>query len=152
MRIEHLEDHPEHVAELARLHHEEWGYLTPGVDASERAARLHRQREHSGIPTTFIALDGAVLCGSAMLVTHDMDIRPQYSPWLASVFVVPQYRNRGYGALLVKRAMAEASALGVPLLYLYTPDAQDFYARLGWDVVEHCEYFGTRMTVMSRAF
>ena len=51
----------------------------------------------------------------------------------------PQARGSGVGRALVRRIEAEAAALGVAELYLYTSDAMgviDFYQRLGW---RHCD-------------
>jgi N-acetylglutamate synthase-like GNAT family acetyltransferase len=84
-----------------------------------------------------------------MLVAHDMDSRPQLTPWLAGVFVEPQCRGKGIGSALVRRIEAEARSLGVSTLYLYTPHTEFLYERLGWSVIERCEYH-TNVVVMSK--
>jgi N-acetylglutamate synthase-like GNAT family acetyltransferase len=74
--------------------------------------------------------------------------RDDLSPWLASVYVDPPFRNRGIGASLVQRVAQEARTLGFPTLYLFTPDRAAFYANLGWQVVERDEWNGCQVTVM----
>src|SRR5712691_7502498 len=69
-----------------------------------------------------------------------MATRPELSPWLSGVFVAPEHRRRGIGAALVERVVQEARALGIPLLYLYTPGSGSLYLRLGWSVMEHTFY------------
>jgi GNAT superfamily N-acetyltransferase len=150
MRIEYLADHRALVPELARLHFSQWGHLHPDETIEDRTRRLRGSCGRSAVPTVLVALAGPELRGSAMLIAHDMDSRPELTPWLAGVYVLPEHRRRGYGSALVDRVVSEAAALGVPELYLYTPDADDFYSRLGWSVLEHCEYLGMQVVVMSR--
>jgi GNAT superfamily N-acetyltransferase len=150
MQIEYLADHPSLIPELARLHFEQWGYLRPGETLESRIHRLAGCCGQGGVPSVLVALDDGKLCGSAMLIAHDMDTRPDLTPWLAGVFTVDSCRGRGYGSALVQRVESEASALGVRDLYLWTPDAMDFYARLGWTVTEHAEYLGKRVAVIDR--
>jgi GNAT superfamily N-acetyltransferase len=148
-RIEYLADHPDLIPTLAEWHHEQFSYLSPGSSVERCAAHLLAQRGRSDIPTTVIALAGDQLLGSASLVTQDMDIRPQLSPWLASVYVAPEYRRRGIGSSLVRRIAGEATALGVERLHLYTPDKESFYLRLGWHTLEHNQYRGHLVAVMA---
>ena len=150
MRIEYLADHQALVTELARLHFSEWGYLRPDEALEDRTHRLRGSCGRSAIQTVLVALAGSKLCGSAMLLAHDMGTRSDLTPWLAGVYVVPECRHRGHGSALVGCAVSEAAALGVPKLYLYTPDAAEFYSRLGWSALDHCEYLGKRVVVMSR--
>lgn len=150
MLIEYLADEPLLIPELARLHHAQWGHLRPDETLPQRTRRLEACCGRGGVPTVFVAVEGGELRGSAMLIAHDMDTRPDLTPWLAGVYVVDAYRGRGYGSALVQRVEAEASALGVERLYLYTPDAEDFYARLGWAHDHRCTYLGQKVAVMSK--
>jgi N-acetylglutamate synthase-like GNAT family acetyltransferase len=88
------------------------------------------------------------LLGSASLVAADLPSREDLSPWLASVYVDPPFRNRGIGGALVKRVVQEAEALGYPTIYLFTPDRAAFYANLGWQTVEQADWNGLPVTVM----
>jgi N-acetylglutamate synthase-like GNAT family acetyltransferase len=148
MQIEYLVDHTEHIPTLARWFHAEWGYLNPGDSIEGRITRLQSLKGRRQIPTTFVVLQGGTLLGSASLIAHDMDTRMDLSPWLASVYVAPEYRRGGVGSALVRRVIEEARALGVSPLYLFTTDREDFYAHLGWSVVERTEYRGQRVTIM----
>jgi N-acetylglutamate synthase-like GNAT family acetyltransferase len=66
--------------------------------------------------------------------------------------VEPALRNKGVGSRLVVRAMQEANRLGHNDLYLFTPDRQTFYARLGWREIEKCLYRNYPMSVMQYDF
>ena len=149
MVIEYLADHPDRLATLARWHHEEWHHLNPGDTVEKRQARMNAHLAKRQIPTTFVALDGDVLVGSACLLADDMHQHRDLTPWLASVFVATEQRGRGVGSALVGRVVEEARALGVEALYLYTPDRERFYARMGWSVLERTEYMGAQVVIMS---
>lgn len=148
MEIAYLADCPEHVGQLARWHFGEWGHLNPGSALEEREARVRGRLGKGTIPTTFVALVDGVLAGSASLVEHDMDVRPDLTPWLASVFVAPEFRRKGIGAALVERITEEAQALGVAQVYLFTLDQQRLYARSGYVELEELEYRGQQVSVM----
>src|SRR5947208_465610 len=136
VQIGYLADHQEFIPTLAQWHHREWAYLRPGDSLEARAARLRGSCGHREIPTVIVSFTGGTLLGSAMLVAYDMDTRMELSPWLAGVFVAPNHRQHGIGAALVRRAVDDATALGVRRLYLYTPGTELFYSRLGWSLVE----------------
>jgi len=149
MHIDYLADHPEFIPALARWHHEEWSYLRPGDSVQARLSRLRAASGRGEIPTVFVAFSDGTLFGSAMLIAHDLDTRMDLTPWLAGVFVAPDYRRRGIGSALVGRVVECAAGLGVRRLYLYTPSAEQMYSRLGWSVVERTSYRGADVLVMS---
>ena len=154
MQIGYLADHAAFVPTLARWHHAQWSYLSPGDSVERRIAGLRKQSGRRQIPTTFVAYDTTkagdkVLIGSASLIAQDMDTRPELSPWLASVYVAAEHRRQGIGSSLVRRVVEEAAALGVERLYLFTPDQEQFYAGLGWTTVERCTYRGYPQVVMT---
>jgi GNAT superfamily N-acetyltransferase len=140
MTIDYLADRREFIPMVAHWLHEEWGHLRPNETVGDRAERVERAAGRHEIPTTFVAIDGDQPVGCASLIEHDMLTRPELSPWLAGVFVPSEYRNRGIGAVLVKRVIREAQSLGIPRIYLYTPDSGTLYLRLGWSIVEQTFY------------
>ena len=149
MKIDYLADHPDHLETLALWHHEEWHHLNPGDTVEQRQARMRAHLAKRQIPTTFVALVGDTLLGSACLLADDMHQHCALTPWLASVFVAPEHRSGGVGGALVGRVVEEARALGVETLYLYTPDRERFYARMGWSALERTEYMGVKVVIMS---
>lgn len=149
MRIEYLSNHPEALPILAQWQHAEWGHLRAGDTMEKRKIRLWGFANAGRIPLTVVALEENTVLGSASLIEHDMKTRMELSPWLAGVFVGEQYRRRGVGAELVRRIMAEAARLKVPLLYLYTVHSEKFYAALGWKLQERTSYLEHDVVIMT---
>jgi N-acetylglutamate synthase-like GNAT family acetyltransferase len=149
LTIDYLADHPGLIPTLARWHHTQWSYLDVDLTAEQRMARLQDHLERTQIPTTFVAMSGETLVGSASLIAQDMDTRMDLWPWLASVYVAPEHRRQGVGTALVQRVALEAATLEVGEIYLFTPDKEQFYARRGWSVIERTLYRGYWVVVMS---
>lgn len=150
MKIEYLADHSESVPTLANWFFEQWGYLRPEstLEDFEASVRAHLNRDE--LPINFVALDGAKILGSASLRRQDMNTRTDLSPWLGSVYVAAEHRRRGIGAELVAAVEAKARELGFDTLYLWTPDKEHFYARLGWKVIDRTEYRHENAVVMQK--
>ena len=149
MTIEYLADHPETLDTLVQWLHREWGHVRGGETLEQRRKRFAGSLNRDRIPLTVVALEAGELLGSASLIAHDMETRMELTPWLASVFVGEQYRRRGVGAELVRRIMAEAGKLEVPLLYLYTVHSERLYAPLGWTVAERTQYLEHPVVIMT---
>lgn len=149
MKIEYLADRPEYVVTLAAWHQREWGRFRPDESVETRSTKRRAWSGHHQIPTVLVASAEDTLLGSAMLVAHDMETRLQLSPWLAGIVVAPEHRRRGIGASLAAHVAAEARSLGFATLYLYTFSTEQYYARLGWQIIERDRYLGAAVTIMS---
>ena len=149
MTIEYLADHPETLDTLVQWLHREWGNVRGGETLEQRRTRFAGSMNRDRIPLAVVALEAGEVLGSASLIAHDMETRMELTPWLASVFVGEQYRRRGVGAELVRRIMAEAGKLKVPLLYLYTVHSERLYASLGWTVAERTKYLEQTVVIMT---
>ncbi len=147
--IESIADHLDLVATIAEWHWAEWGHADPGGSLASWTEGLRRRTNRERIPTTYVALDGGELLGSATLVEHDMATRRDLSPWLAGLYVAPAHRGRGVGSALVRHAVRRAAAMGVGRLYLYTGPARGFYERLGWRPIADEWYEGQPVVVMA---
>jgi GNAT superfamily N-acetyltransferase len=150
LTLHYLSDHPDLVPILAEWQHGQFGFLSPATSLEQRLARYATHTGHCQVPTTFVAhLDG-VPVGCASLVANDMFDRPELTPWLASVYVLPDFRRQGIGAALVNRVVEEARALAQPQVYLYTTDRVPFYTLLGWQEVERRLYRNHDVAIMVR--
>jgi len=150
VRIDYLADHPEAVPLVAAWHHAEWHALLPGWTLAQATADLRRHTGRRQIPTTLVAVVAGQVIGSVSLLTADLDGWEHLSPWLASVYVVPEWREAGLGRRLVSRAVEEAGALGVEMLYLWTAGQEAYYTRLGWESFARTRHEGHELVIMRR--
>ena len=139
-----------HLSSVARWQHEQWGSLYPETSYSAWQKELRGLCGAQGVPSVFLALEEERPIGTASLVEDDMEVRRELTPWLASVFVLPEWRGKGIASQLVRCVEAEARQAGIERLYLFTPDRQALYRRLGWETHEALTYRGEEVTIMQR--
>ena len=149
LSIGYLDERPDLLPTVAGWLHGEWGHL-PGASLDRRLLQLEAQRRRGAVPCAFVACEGRSPVGTASLVESDMRSHPEWTPWLAAVYVVPEARGRGIGSGLSIRAAEVAAALGFRRLFLFTPTQQRLYARLGWREIASELYNTRQVSVMVR--
>lgn len=152
MEIIDLQDFPAAIPILAKWHQEEWSDLTPSLTLEGRMEKMQAYLTSEIIPSTYIAMENNQILGSAALVENDMDTKKELSPWLASVYVDKVHRGKGIGSKLVLHAMEAAKNHGIDTLYLFTPNSEGFYKRLGWSAFSTEMYHGQKVVVMEKRF
>jgi predicted N-acetyltransferase YhbS len=145
-----LADAPQHIGTLAHWHHSEWKLLYTDWTRAVAEAELVDHATRCTMPTTLIATRRDVLLGSVSLVEVDAEELAHYGgPWLASLYVAPEYRGRKLGAELVKALVAHAASQGVDTLRLFTADHVDYYRRQGWQWQARTDLNRTPVSIMS---
>ena len=149
-RYINLADQPALIPVLANWFYDEWGRRDPSSSPERMGQILGGYLNKDKIPLTIILLRGSQPIASASLKIREMETHPQYLNWLGGVFVHPDYRDQGIGSQLVEYSANEAKSLRVNELYLYTRSHEEFYTRLGWQVIEKPLYEGCLAIVMRR--
>jgi predicted N-acetyltransferase YhbS len=91
----------------------------------------------NGLPLALVAHEGNVFIGTVSVIENDMDERPEYSPWVAALWVEPANRKSGIGSALVRAATEAAFEQGVSSVFLCASvEISPFYKRLGCTEVE----------------
>lgn len=150
IHIARIEPDSPHLSTLAEWGHATWGYLNPQQSLAAARVVLRSECGSAGVPSVFAAMDGDTPVGMASLIADDMNDRDELGPWLASVYVLPERRRQGIASQLVRRVEEEAWDNGYDRVYLFTPDQQALYRRLGWRDMEKDEYRGQAVTIMYR--
>jgi len=140
--ISDLRQRPEFFDTVADRIWRAW-WQDSGLPLQYISGRLHENLNAEPIPIALVAHDGVAFLGTASVIASDLAERPQYTPWVAAVWVEPQHRSRGVGSAMVERAAHDCFALGIGRAYLCARSARSgFYEKLGWipietDVGEH---------------
>jgi GNAT superfamily N-acetyltransferase len=148
-QIEQLSERPDLLPTIAVWIYSEWWTEVEGATVGTLTDLLRAHLTADQIPVTLVASLECSPVGTATLLAHDVETEewPDLSPWLAAVYVMPQYRRRGIGAALINAIVEKAASLGVGVLYLSTVGREEFYAGLGWQVIHRSE----DKVVMSRS-
>jgi len=141
-RIEQLAERPDLLSTVATWIYDEWWVDVDGANVGTLTDLLRAHRIKDQMPLTLVASLERRPVGTAMLLAHDVETEPwpELSPWLAALYVMPEYRRRGIGAALVNAIVAKATDFGVGALYLATVGQERFYTRLGWQVADRREH------------
>ena len=139
----------EYLYQLAHWHHHEWLHLNPGATLHKRLERYQQSTAADTLPEIFIAIKNKQLLGSVTLDKEDMDTRKQLTPWLASLFVKPEFRGQGIATRLIKFCTQYAQQRGFKNVYLFTEDQTEFYKQRGFRFIETLEYRNAEVDLMS---
>ena len=143
-----LKDRPEAIPIIARWRFDQWGHQIPGSSLETFTQFLQKGLNDDGLPQTWIALSSHRVTGVASLSWHDMHTRQDLSPWLVGVYVNEADRGQGIGSALVNDGVKRAAEMGIDTLWLFTPDQERFYQRLGWQSVEYTHDRGEDVVIM----
>src|SRR5258708_26588612 len=148
MQISYLADHPEFITVLAPAIVEHWRAVLPEETVERRIIKLQKHANKDALPIGWVAHADGQVFGTAALRVHDLEGREDLTPWLGGVFVLPEHRRRGVASALCRAAEERAWSLGFETLYLFTPDQQSLYARLGWRKSERAVWRGRESDIM----
>jgi GNAT superfamily N-acetyltransferase len=148
-RMVALRDRLDLVPTVAKWAHEEfWSYAGRTLEQTE--VLFTPVPRDTWLPRTFVLMQGETPIGTASIVEHDLDIRPELAPWLASLVVDRAARGQGHSRTLVKFVEDFARDKRVETLWLFTWSAEGLYAKLGWKPAERLDRNGREIVVMSK--
>jgi GNAT superfamily N-acetyltransferase len=134
--ISNLRDVPRYVDTVASRGWHAWWTDSP-VPLAEYRNWVQACIESTGVPACFVAYSGEQYLGSVKLIASDLEARPQYTPWIAALWVDEAFRRQGIAARLIDAARAEAGLCGHKTAYLCaTPENSPYYLARGWKLLE----------------
>lgn len=140
-------------SKVASWSHQAWSIDFPS-DTEQTYLDLYESssQDASALPYVCVAIaDDETIIGTATLVADDeLPGFEVLSPWLAAVWVEPQYRGLGVANAMVNHVEATASALGYKTLHLYTHDQQEWYKRHDWEIIGVGNLAHHAVTVMKK--
>ncbi|MBP2168135.1 putative N-acetyltransferase YhbS [Erwinia toletana] len=128
LRIVSLTEAPEHRELIT-----DWLWQAFGSDNSRDfyASVINSCLSGQHLPLTFVALEGSQPVGTVGVWRCDLISRQDLFPWLAALYVAPEYRGRGVSEQLQQHVIAWCQAHNYPEIWLYSACA-DYYERFGW--------------------
>lgn len=131
IEIHPVADHPELHDTIAGWLWTEWG--TPANRGLYGSLVAHCSKDT--IPAIYLAFVDGIPAGTVGLLRTDLLSRQEFTPWMAVLYVVPEYRGKGIAARLQEYAIAQAKRLGFHEIFLYTK-MSGFYEKTGWVYLE----------------
>ena len=82
------------------------------------------------------------------MLEESISTRNHLTPWLGGLYVREDARRHGLGKQLIEAAVGEARKLGVEQLFIGIRQAEGYYSKLGWVLVERMGYYGEEIAIM----
>ncbi|HRE03582.1 MAG TPA: GNAT family N-acetyltransferase [Ilumatobacteraceae bacterium] len=128
---------------LARWHAAEWAHLYDPSVWNEQIAveEFVAQAAPGSDDVTWIAFDGPgrghgdVVGSVSLLDSDDLTGYEHLSPWLASLYVRPDWRGVGIARRLIDTLIEAARVRGDQRVHLFTSGQEGYYLDRGWHIV-----------------
>lgn len=147
--IDYLANHPQWLPILAEWTYSEWGKFDSENSLETTVKRYEDRLNKDCLPIMLVAYSDSNPVGCVSLKVTEMAIRPNYTPWLGSMYVNPANRGKGVGSQLIQRTIFESKKLSLTTLYLWTAFAEGFYLKHNFQTIERLNYLGQDAKIMA---
>jgi len=98
--------------------------------------------KNSTLPVSFVAIEDSLPAGMISLKKDDMWSREDINPWLASLYVLPDFRGKGMGKMLIDTVIEQSKNLGLQKIFLFLGQSEQktlekYYLKLNWQFYEN---------------
>lgn len=140
IKIIPLSSVPQYAPILAFWSYRQW-YLPRDIPFDTVLQSYRVRAQNNVVPLSLVATVRSMPAGMVSLKHDDLWSRKDLNPWLASLYVIPEFRSRGIAGLLMNGVIAKAATLGIDRLYLFLGSDElenlgKFYRRRGWEFME----------------
>ena len=134
--LKQLSECPEHLETVGRWIYEQW-WSKRGASHEDVLNWLRTHAKVDTLPFSVIALAEGEPVGSCCVMENDCTHRPQYAPWVAAVYVRPDFRRRGIASMILNEAASIAARARIKGLYIdCLAVTASVYEKNGWTIYE----------------
>lgn len=140
-----------YLEQLAPLLQEEWSEFEPWSDKYIILERLINRIEDVSFANVWVMLtDDNKVIATASTIHQEIPHLQNYLWWLGEIYTHPQYRGQGVASQLITTICQEFWSKTDEPIYLYTPDQQQFYKKMNWQIVQEEYYQGENISIMRK--
>lgn len=136
LEIKQLSECPQLLTIVGTWIYEQW-WRTPDNSPEVVLSLLRSHTQKDSVPFTLVALEDGTPVGSCCVIEQDCIYRPEYTPWVAAVFVKKERRHCGIASRILQEAVRAAQSGGLEGLYIDCHvQTAHVYEKNGWTVLE----------------
>lgn len=150
MQISHIKYFQHWIPIIGKWIYDEWTYVYPQRSLQDIQRTLISRVNEREMPITLVAHDERGVLGTASLKAEDLEVAPELTPWISSVYVQPDYRGEGIGTALAEEIEKIAGELGYRRIHLFNPLSQGVFEKLGWNLLKTVQYGGKELAVLAK--
>lgn len=136
MDISVLSKQPQFVQSVSNMIYKEFVVNSASTKSLAAVEEFFSATKENTFPITFVAVVDAHCVGTVSIFENDWADRPQYRPWLASLFVEPEYRSQKIGEQLIACLLIHLKEMGYSEVFLKTENTSNYYKKRGWQLIE----------------
>ncbi len=123
-----------------------WSYMEWYKDRSisfDLVTKAYKARiDDTSLPISWVAIEDEFPVGMISLKENDLWHRKDLNPWLASLYVLPEFRNLGIGSSLIEETIGKSKQLDFDNLFLFVSEDRrnalhNFYSKRDWRYTEN---------------
>ena len=134
VEIINLLDDKKYLEEVSEWIWNEWSKKN-NAKKEDVINRSEHSLGYDKIPQMYIAKYNNEVIGVVSIWRNDLITRQDLYPWMSTLIVKPEYRNKGVGKKLQEKCIEECKRLKYDNLYLIT-DHDNYYEKTGWKFLE----------------
>ncbi|PKL41146.1 MAG: hypothetical protein CVV44_00475 [Spirochaetae bacterium HGW-Spirochaetae-1] len=136
IEIVSLEEKPDYAPLCAHWSYTQW-YRERDIPFDLNLKAYQQRTIGTTIPTAYVATIDTLPVGMGSLKENDLWSRRDLNPWLASLYVMPEFRGMGIAGRLIDAIITKARDLGFEKIFLFLGhneemDLARFYEMRGW--------------------
>lgn len=137
------------ILKIANWYYDEWG--TP---IGKTIDRLSNQPSADVLFQLILTVGKEVIAtGCVCFDVNILNINEhlnKFKPWVGLLYTNNQYRNKGYGKLLLDELEQKAKEYHFSKIYLYTFTAESLYIKNGWKQIDQVNYKDHETVIMEK--
>jgi GNAT superfamily N-acetyltransferase len=136
IRILSLDERSEYAAICAHWSYGQWA-AKKGISFDVNLLAYKDRAASKALTRVFVICVDSFPVGMVSVKENDMRSRPDLTPWLSALYVMPEYRESGLAERLIKHVEEYARSLGFAAIYLFTDISDElrlalYYEKRGW--------------------
>lgn len=135
MYIDYLCNHPEYIDKVSNWIYSKFVMKTNNTTSLNKVIEYFKNTQLKSFPITLVAIINDECVGTISIFENDLKTQNILSPWLASLYVSPDFRGKGIAKNLINKVQHIVKELGFKELYLRTEHTSEYYRLLGWEFI-----------------
>ena len=118
---------------IISTHYNHWSRYSDFMNIDDTTYKFKEiYTNNMDFPIGYALYDDNKLIGFCVIKKDNLKKYPNIYPWISDVMILEEYRNMGYGRMMIALILKEIEKLGYKNAYLWTDKAPGFYKKLGF--------------------
>jgi GNAT superfamily N-acetyltransferase len=132
-----LRNKQEYIPQIASIYIQEWSWHFREEWNITTYEEMIKDIIDNFLDDTYLFFTNKQFIGTFAILNSDLKSHLHLCPWFTCLYVIPEYRNRGYGTYMIETVKQHNPEL---YLWCYTEKERNLYSKLGFQLYEETLY------------